>query len=180
MIPLVSFYGMLAHGMTRNTFIGAEGTALEPLDEGGRFFYCPPNSASNGQWLAVLRYLLVQDWDSDEDGEPETLRLLFATPKRWLEDGKTIKVERAPSAFGPVSMLVKSKLTHGEVLAEIDLPTRNQPKQTLFRIRLPDGWKILSATADSTSLRPDNKGTMDITSLRGKVTIRCRVTNKQA
>src|SRR5207249_1602285 len=99
---LVGFYGMLAHGMTRNTFIGAEGCSLQPLDRGGRFFYCPPNSSSNGQWLAVLRYLLVQDWDTDEDGRPDTLRLLFATPRRWLEDGKTIVVERAPTAFGPV------------------------------------------------------------------------------
>jgi hypothetical protein len=108
---------MLAHGMTRNTFIGAEGTSLEPLDEGGRFFFCPPNSSSNGQWLAVLRYLLVQDWDLDEDGEPETLRLLFATPRRWLEDGKAITVERAPTAFGPVSIKVQSQLSQGEVLA---------------------------------------------------------------
>src|SRR5207244_11875286 len=107
---LVSFYGMLAHGMTRNTFIGAEGCAIEPLDAGGRFFYCPPNSASNGQWLAVLRHLLVQDWDADGDGRPETLRLLFATPRRWLEDGKDIKVEHVPTAFGPVSVLVQSKL----------------------------------------------------------------------
>ncbi len=157
---LVSFYGMLAHGMTRNTFIGAEGTAIEPLDEGGRFFYCPPNSASNGQWLAVLRHLLVQDWDSDEDGEPETLRLLFATPRRWLEDGRTIRVERAPTAFGPLSMYVQSKLSRGEVLAEIDFPT---------------GWKVISATADSKALKTDKQGTMDISSLKGKIAVRCKV-----
>ena len=172
---LVSFYGMLAHGMTRNTFIGAEGTAIEPLDEGGRFFYCPPNSASNGQWLAVLRHLLVQDWDSDEDGEPETLRLLFATPRRWLEDGRTIRVERAPTAFGPLSMYVQSKLSQGEVLAEIDLPARTRPKQTLLRIRVPTGWKVISATADSKALKTDKQGTMDISSLKGKIAVHCKV-----
>ena len=48
--------------------------------------------------------MLVQDWDLDDDGVPETLRLLFATPRRWLEDGKELKVERAPTAFGPVSI----------------------------------------------------------------------------
>src|SRR5204863_9758156 len=135
---LVSFYGMLAHGMTRNTFIGAEGTSLEPLDEGGRFFFCPPNSSSNGQWLAVLRHLLVQDWDLDEDGKPETLRLLFGTPRRWLEDGKSITVERAPTAFGPVSMRMESKLGQGEVVAEVGLPTRNAAKTILLRARVPE------------------------------------------
>lgn len=70
---LVSFYGMLAHGMTRNTFYGAEGCSIQPLDEGGRFFYCPPNTSANGQWLSVLRNILVQDWDVDQDGRPDTL-----------------------------------------------------------------------------------------------------------
>src|SRR5205823_2699685 len=101
---------------------GAEGCALTPLDEGGRIFYCPPNSASNAEWLWVLRHLLVQDFDLGDDGKPDTLRLLFATPKRWLADGKTIKVERAQTAFGPVSLRVESKLNQGEVVAEVDLP----------------------------------------------------------
>ena len=43
-----------------------------------------------------LRYLLVQDWDMDDDGRAETLRLAFATPRRWLEDGKRIDVSQRP------------------------------------------------------------------------------------
>jgi hypothetical protein len=172
---LVSFYGMLAHGMTRNTFIGAEGCSLEPLDEGGRFFYCPPNSTSNGQWLAVLRYLLVQDWDADEDGRPDTLRLLFGAPRRWLEDGKSITVERAPTAFGVVSLKVDSHLSKGEVNAEVQLPERNRPQKTQFRIRVPEGWKVVSAQADGKSLSTDEKGTIDISQLTGKQTIHFKV-----
>src|SRR5437870_2930908 len=79
---LVSFYGLLAQGLTRNTFIGGEGCSLRPVDDGGRFFYCPPNSAANAHFLSMLRGLLVQDWDLNDDGRPETLRLLFATPRR--------------------------------------------------------------------------------------------------
>jgi hypothetical protein len=165
---LVSFYGMLAHGMTRNTFIGAEGCAIEPLDAGGRFFYCPPNSSSNGQWLAVLRYLLVQDWDMDEDGRPETLRLLFGTPRRWLEEGKTIRVERAPTAFGPVSMKAESKLGQGEVTVDVDLPKRNKPVRTLLRVRVPAGWKVVSAKSGERSFQTDENGTIEITGLDGK------------
>ncbi|MDB6059807.1 MAG: hypothetical protein JWO95_3651 [Verrucomicrobiales bacterium] len=168
---LVSFYGMLAHGMTRNTFIGAEGCSIQPLDEGGRFFYCPPNTSANGQWLSVLRNILVQDWDVDEDGRPDTLRLAFGTPKRWLEDGKTIKVERAPTAFGPVSYKIESHLNKGHVLAQVELPARNKANQILFRARVPEGWHVMHADVAGHELPVDNNGSVNLTSLQGKLVI---------
>jgi hypothetical protein len=172
---LVNFYGMLAHGFTRNTFTGAEGCSLTPLDAGGRIFYCPPNSASNAEWLWVLRCLLVQDWDVDSDGEPDTLRLLFATPRRWLEIGKTIKVERAPTAFGPVSLKAESRLDQGEVAMELELPQRNQPKKILLRARVPEGWKVVAAQAGQQKLETDEWGTVDISPLKGKVSVSFQV-----
>jgi hypothetical protein len=168
---LVSFYGMLAHGMTRNTFIGAEGCSVEPLDEGGRFFYCPPNSSSNGQWLAVLRSLLLQDLDLDEDGRPETLRLLFGTPRRWLEDGKRIRVERAPSAFGPFSFSIESRLAEGKVIAEVNLPERNPVKSILLRARVPEAWHVTSATVNGAQLTTDERGTVDLSRYKQSVSV---------
>src|SRR5437899_4229338 len=96
---LVTFYGMLAQGFTRNTFVTGEGNSLLPIDRFGRQFYCPPNTAGNGHFLQMLRYLLVQDLDLDDDGIPETLRLFFATPRRWMQDGRRIRMDRAPTAF---------------------------------------------------------------------------------
>jgi hypothetical protein len=171
---IVSLYGMLAQGFTRNTFNCGEGCTLDPVDDGGRMFYCPPNSAANAHFLSMLRYALVQDWDLDDDGKPETLRLCFATPKRWLEDGKEIKVERAPTAFGPVAVRLQSKLNQGEVVAEVDLPTRNQPKQTLLRVRVPDGWKVTSAESGGAQLKVDERGTADLSNLKGRVVVRFR------
>ncbi len=172
---LVSFYGMLAQGFTPNTFVSGEGCSLSALDPGGRLMYCPPNSAANAHFLSMLRHLLIQDCDLDDDGRPETLRLLFATPKRWLEDGKTLKVERAPTAFGPVSVSVQSRLSQGELFAELDLPARNTPKQTLLRLRVPDGWRLTSAKAADQALKVDERGTVDVSSLKGKTTIRFQV-----
>ncbi len=172
---LVSFYGMLAHGMTRNTFIGAEGCSVRPLDEGGRFFYCPPNTSSSGQWLWTLRDLLVQDFDLDNDGQPETLRLAFGTPRRWLEDGKTITVERAPTAFGPVSFTIKSHLEQGEVLAEVSLPKRNEARSIQMRFRLPQGWNIQSAKIGDESLAVNASGTINLSGRREPVEIRVQV-----
>jgi len=169
---LVSFYGMLAQGFTPNTFVSGEGCSLSAADPGGRFLYCPPNSAANAFFLTTLRNLLVQDCDLDDDGQPETLRLLFATPKRWLEDGKTLTIERAPTAFGPVSVRVQSKLAQGELIGDLDLPIRNTPKQTLLRLRLPDGWRLTSAKAADQTLPVDARGTADLSALKGKATLR--------
>ena len=171
---LVCFYGMLAQGFTRNTFISGEGCSLTPLDDAGRLIYLPPNSAANAHFLSILRYMLVQDWDLDDDGVPDTLRLLFATPKRWLEDGKTIVVERAPSAFGPHFRAVarRIQIEAGEVVATVDLPQRNPPKQTLLRIRVPDGWKVTGAQSGSVQFKTDEQGTADISNLKGQVEVR--------
>jgi hypothetical protein len=172
---LVSFYGMLAQGMTRNTFIGAEGCSTEALDEGGRFFYCPPNSSSNAQWLSVLRSLLVQDLDIDEDGRPDTLRLLFATPRRWLEDGKKLRVERAPTAFGPISVSIESRLAQGEVISKVALPERNPVQRVLLRARLPEGWRATSADVAGAEVKLDEQGTVDLSPFRGSIIIRFQV-----
>jgi hypothetical protein len=161
--------------MTPDTFNGGEGCAIQPLDQWGRQFFCPPNSAGNAFWLHTFRRLLVQDWDLNEDGEPETLRLLFATPKRWLEDSKSIKIERAPTAFGPVSLRAESKLASGEVIVEVDPPQRNRPKRILLRARVPDGWKVDSATAEGKRLGADEQGTVDITAVKQKTTLHFQV-----
>jgi hypothetical protein len=172
---LVCFYGMLAQGFTRNTFSSGEGCAIEPLDADGRLVSLPPNSAANSHFLSMLRYMLVQDWDLDDDGKPDTLRLAFVTPKRWLEDGKGFKLERAPTAWGQVSLKMESHLSKGEVVAEVDLPTRNTGEKILLRARVPDGWKVVLAQAGAAKLKPDEKGTVDISSLKGKQTIHFEV-----
>ena len=172
---LVSLYGTLAQGLTRNTFVGGEGCTLRPVDAEGRFFYCPPNSAASAHVLSILRHLLVQDWDLDDDGRPETLRLLFGTSRRWLDDGQSLKVERAPTVFGEVSIQVQSRLAEGEVAAEVDLPARQPPARTQLRIRVPEGWRVTAARAGDTVLPPDERGTVDLTTLRGRQKIRFQV-----
>ncbi len=171
---LVGFYGKLAQGLTRDTFIGAEGTCPTPLDEFGRQMYLPPNSASNAYFLWMLRYIMVQDWDMDSDGRPDTLRLMYATPRRWLEDGKSVKIEHAPTAFGEVSVVVTSRLESGEVTAEVTAP-KEPPKRMLIRARVPDGWKVKSASVGGKPLVLDSTGAADITGMTGGFTIRFEV-----
>ena len=159
---LVSFYGKLAQGLTRDTFVGAEGTGLRSPDGLGRPMFLPPNSSSQAYFLWMLRYLLAQDLDLDDDGTPETLRLCFATPRPWLEDGKIIEAERLPTAFGDLSMKITSRLSRNEVVAELDLPTAHPARETWLRIRLPEGWRVVSAQAGPISLAVDERGTVRV------------------
>lgn len=158
---LVTFYGKLAQGMTRDTFIDGESSGIEPLDRYGRQMGLPPNSTANASYLLLLRYMLVQDYDTDDDGRADTLRLGFATPRRWLEDGKQIEVRRAPTQFGEVSYRIQSDLLHKRVIADVELPPR-APKRVLLRIRLPDGRRL----AATTFAGPDAE-TFDISPERG-------------
>jgi hypothetical protein len=144
---LVGFYGQLAQGMTRGTFIGGEGSRFVHGDANGRSFYLPPNSTSSATWLITLRYLLIQDWDLDEDARPDTLRLLFAAPRQWLADGRQIRVSNAPTQFGPVSFRAASKLSEGYVEVHVTPPPR-AVKTMLLRAPLPDGWKVESVEID--------------------------------
>jgi hypothetical protein len=168
---LVSFYGMLAQGFTRHTLVAGEGCSLAPVDDGGRFFYCPPNSAGNAHFLTMLRAILLQELDTDDDGEPETLRLLFGTPRRWLEDGKRLVVERAPTAFGPVSVRMESRLASGSLTATVELPARNVPRRTLLRARVPEGWRVTSARLADKTIKVDGQGTIDLTGQNGTVVV---------
>jgi hypothetical protein len=170
---LISFYGKLAQGFTRDTFIGGEGSDIVPLDAFGRQMYLPPNSAANSNFLQQLRYLLVQDYDTDDDTQPDTLRLLFATPRRWLADGQAIKVNRAPTMFGEVSLNVQSRLKAGEITADLKLPERT-PAKTFLRLRLPEGWKLSGAEANGQKLEVDGE-TINLAPVRGDVKVRAMV-----
>lgn len=167
----VAFYGKLAQGFTRDTFVGGEGTSFDPLDTFGRPMYLPPCTAGNAFFLWTLRHLLVQDWDTDDDGIPDTLRLLYAAPRRWLRDGASIKFENAPTAFGTLSLETESKLNQGELLVHVTLP-QYAPKKTLLRARIPEGWKAVSATLGETPLAVDQSGAVDLSGQTGRITVR--------
>jgi hypothetical protein len=171
---LVGFYGQLAQAMTRDTFIGGEGSRFFHGDRWGRSFYLPPNSASNAMFLTTLRYLLIQDWDLDDDGRPETLRLLYGVPARWLKDGAAIRVERAPTRFGEISFTVESRLGRGEVLVTLT-PPRQRPEKLLVRVPLPVGWQVLEVRVGQTALPLAKDGAVDVAASEGRLTIRFQV-----
>src|SRR5262249_32124669 len=151
-----------------------EGSRFFHGDADGRSFYLPPNSAANAAFLTVLRSLLVQDWDADDDGRPETLHLLRGAPGRWLKDGAVLEVGRAPTAFGAVSFRGQQGRERGDVLRPA-APPRRRPERFTARLPLPPGWKVASATCGDAELRLGPGGEVDLPARAERFAVRFRV-----
>jgi hypothetical protein len=73
------------------------------------------------------------------------LRLAAGTPARWLEPGKEIRVDAAPTLYGPVSYTLSAGAS--ETRASVTLPTRNPYRGAWLHVRLPGDPRI-SVTLD--------------------------------
>ena len=117
----------------------ARGGAREPMDFG---------STGPGVYLRWLRMLLLHE-ERDAQGMPSgTLLITPATPRDWLQDGKTIALENAPTFFGPASFSIRSEVSRGNIQAAIETPTRNPPKKIVLRLRHPAGAKMTAVTVN--------------------------------
>jgi len=134
---LLGLYTSLAYGMSRETFSSVECTALKT----GENALTLPHLYSGAQQLFMLRTMLLR-----EDGRD--LVLCSATPRAWLEPGKSIRVSGAPTRFGPVSFEVRSGPRAEVITAEITPPRRQRPERIILHLRHPAGKRIASVTVD--------------------------------
>jgi hypothetical protein len=134
-----AFYSMMACAFSHSVF--------EPVEHrwGWGQYFGPPST--DGAWFELYRHMLIQERD---DG---TLLLLQATPRKWLEDGKRIRVERAPTYYGPLSLTVESRAGAAELCAAITMPNRRRPKVVLVRLRHPHGLPLRSVTVNGQDWR---------------------------
>ena len=103
---VLSLYGVLAIGMTHDTYVSGEAVSVAPQgDAYYRKTYLPPNQGANSTFLETLRLILVHE-RRGADGIPRGLDLAFGTPRRWLASGKTIEVAGARTSFGRLSYTI--------------------------------------------------------------------------
>ena len=161
---VLTLYGMLAAGMTTNTFVSGEAVSVLPLR--GRYdraMFMPPNNGSNASYLGTLRELLVHE-------SPNGLDLAFSTPRAWLAPGKTIEVANAPTRFGKVSFTLAR--TGTEIEGRLVLPATRDNR---LRLRVPAGERLTHVVAGSRVIAANRSGTIDLGALHGTVLVRATV-----
>jgi len=94
-----------------------------------------PHVTGASNYALMLRHMLI-----DED---EGLHLLRAVPDWWLEDGREIRVRKAPTHFGPMSLVVRG--TKQGVEVELEPPKRDPPPRIV--LYLPKSRPLVGSIA---------------------------------
>jgi hypothetical protein len=90
-----------------------------------------PHVTGAANYALLLRHMLVHE-AGDE------LHLLIAVPDWWLDEGKEIRVERAPTHFGESSFVIRG--TPSGVHIEWAPPSREKPRRVV--LHLPESRRL--------------------------------------
>jgi hypothetical protein len=171
---VLSFYGKLAHGMTRNTFSEGEGSSLTPTPKlAYRWTNGAPNSTNNALYLQLLRLMLVREGFDDVSGRPTGLYLAYATPRNWMAEGKEISVAGVPTWFGPVAYRIRSCVASKRVRATVEIPAEEKAKDIKLKLRVPGALRMQSVTVNRQAWSKFDPPTevIDLTGLSGVIRI---------
>lgn len=127
---LLLYYAHRAHIYSPGTWTAVEGAKIDGTLAGP---YCTPSEVSIPtftKWMLVF-----------ENPDDLVVWLAKATPRIWLEQGKTIAVNNAPTRFGNVGYELRSEILHGKVTATVLLPEAYRAT-TELRLRVPGGRKL--------------------------------------
>ena len=120
------FYWYLLHSSAAQSF--PEGIYYRDRTAWGETI---PHVTGAANYAILLRHMLIHE-AGDE------LHLLRAVPDWWLEDGREIRVERAPTHFGEVSLVVRG--TAAGVDVEWRGPSRQKPRAIV--LHLPESRRL--------------------------------------
>jgi hypothetical protein len=99
------------------------------------YFYASQHKTHEEGWfLMQTRWMLFLE-------EGDTLSLLRAIPRRWLENGKKIELSNVATHFGPVSLAVESKLAERAIRAVVTCKASRRPRTVVIRLPHPEGLK---------------------------------------
>jgi hypothetical protein len=74
----------------------------------------------------------------------DELLLCQATPRAWLQNGKEIIVNHAPTEYGDLSFHVNSHVDSGLIRIDLEMPARRLPTKLVLRLRHPTHDSIRS------------------------------------
>lgn len=152
---LLGWYGTLAHGMSRETYAGVEVTQITT----GKPTPTMPHLYSGTQQLRLLRMMLVRERGTE-------LHLGPAMPQGWLATTEPVTIERAPTAFGEVS--VRWQRDGDTCRVRLVPPTRQPPERIRLFVRVAgrrvaglEGADALALDAESVTFNPQT-GPMEL------------------
>jgi hypothetical protein len=93
-----------------------------------------PHVTGACNYALMLRHMLVHE-------QGDELHLLKAVPDWWLDEGREIRVQAAPTHFGVMSMTVRG--TANGVQVELDPPKRQPPKRIV--VHLPKSRPLIGS-----------------------------------
>ncbi|PYV61375.1 MAG: Tat pathway signal protein, partial [Acidobacteria bacterium] len=133
---LLFLYSHRYHDHTRGSWTAGEVAGID----GDNALFCIPAQLTIP---IVMRWMLVLE-DSDED------RLYFGKglPREWVISGKEIRIERAPTRWGRVSMKIIADATTKNIQAEVDLERPGSPKEIQVKLRLPKQYALRKPTVN--------------------------------
>jgi hypothetical protein len=142
---LLGFYSRLAFDSSRHTYVNSEADPFIGYNtHDGGFVgseYTFPNSAANAETLDLLRFMLILE-ERRDNLDTGVIDLARGTPRTWLEDGKKIEVERAPTDYGTMSFTLESRLHEQTISAHIEAPRRKNFEAIRLYLRRPGSLPI--------------------------------------
>jgi len=136
------FYWYLLHSTATHAF-------PEGIHYGRRFAWSDtiPHATGAANFAFLLRHALVHEQGYE-------LHLLLGAPDWWLEDGREIRVENAPTHFGVMSLRLRGTATGVEI--KLDSPRRQPPSRIVLHLpasrpiaKAPKGVNVAYRPGDS-------------------------------
>ncbi|MGI6574198.1 MAG: hypothetical protein ACOX19_12585 [Fermentimonas sp.] len=132
---LLTYYGLISYGMARDVYSTQEVSDILNGTNQNWDTLRQPHLHSTSQLIRLTNMMLVKE-------ENDELWLAWGVPRRWLEDGKDIKVKKAQTCFGPVDYNIESHVSKGYIKTEFSLSVKKQPSAIRLKLRHPDQRKI--------------------------------------
>jgi hypothetical protein len=160
---LLGFYAYLAFALDHETFVSRETGLLYTSDLHVRSAYRVPDMSdpvpcSSAVALHFLREMLATEDLAGPGSLAGDLRLLSAVPRAWLADGKTIRIGRLPTHFGPVTVEVRSAAAAGRIEARVVPPDRQSLRAIKLCLRHPAARPIRSVTVNGQAWKEFDPG----------------------
>lgn len=148
------------------TMVGADGVMWEHWHLGNYTDCEAPDNGTAAWFMENFRNLLVMEDDS-------SLWVARATPRAWLQQGKRISVENAPTYFGNLTYEIVSDVNNGKINATVEIPERTSPRSLLLRFRHPKALPIKQVMVNGQKWKEfdGQKEVIELAGLTGKVTI---------